>query len=246
MNIIHCKSIDDVIFRSTEIKQSVSQWGSAIIRGLVDPNPLRQAIPQIYDHLKTKEIKGTTTGDRNSVRKNSAKWSVGASTGAQIGNARLMITIYNPLGDEDLFGCQNAFRQMIDVRDAIRNDSQSTRDESLIGDAFNACRFQIYPKGGGFMLGHTDYVAEETALTQRVPLLQLLLFITQRHVDFEDGGAYLIHNGQTVDVESFAETGDIAIYDGNSFHGVADIDPHLPLNSVDPRGRIVGLVTIYK
>jgi hypothetical protein len=245
MNIIHCKSIDEVILRSAQIKQSVSESGSAIIRGLVDPQILRKAIPQIYDYLKTKEIKGTTAGDRATVRRNSAKWSVGANTGAQIGNARLMITIYNPLQDIDTFGCRIAFRQMIDVRDAIRNDSKSTRDEHLSEGAFNACRFQIYPEGGGFMLGHTDYVAEGTALTQRVPLLQLLLFITQRKVDFEDGGAYLIHNGQTIDVESFAETGDIAIYDGNSFHGVADIDPHLALNSANPRGRIVGLVTIY-
>jgi len=246
MNIFHCESIDNVILRSEEIKQSVSKSGSAIIRGLVDPQSLRKAIPKIYDYLKTQEIKGTTAGDRQSVRKNSAKWSVGASTGAQVGNARLMITIYNPLQDLDVFGCQSAFRQMIDVRDSIRNDLKSTRDEYLSENAFNACRFQIYPKGGGFMLGHTDYVAEETAMNQKVPLLQLLLFITQRNVDFESGGAYLIHNGQTIDVESYAETGDIAIYDGNSFHGVADIDPHLALNSIDPRGRIVGLVTIYK
>lgn len=246
MNIIHCDSIDEVILRSEEIKQSVGKSGSAIIRGLVDPQPLRKAIPKIYDYLKTQEIKGTTAGDRLSVRRNSAKWSIGASTGAQIGNARLMITIYNPLQDLDIFRCQSAFRQMIDVRDAIRNDLKSTRDEYLNENAFNACRFQIYPKGGGFMLEHTDYVAEETAQNQKVPLLQLLLFVTQRNVDFENGGAYLIHNGQTIDVESYAETGDIAIYDGNSFHGVADIDPHLALNSADPQGRIVGLVTIYK
>lgn len=246
MKIIYCESIDQVILRSAEIKHSVSESGAAIIRGLIDPQPLRNAIPQIYDHLKTQEIKGTTAGDRLSVRRNSAKWSVGASTGAQVGNARLMITIYNPLQDLDIFGCQSSFLQMIDVRDAIRNDSKSTRDENLSEGAFNACRFQIYPEGGGFMLGHTDYVAEETALNQKVPLLQLLLFITQRNVDFENGGAYLIHNGQNIDVESYAETGDIAIYDGNSFHGVADIDPHLALNSTDPRGRIVGLVTIYK
>ena len=245
MNIIHCESIDEVVLKSAKIKQLVSESGFAIIRGLIDPQPLRKAVPQIYDYLKTKEIKGTTGGDRASVRGNSAKWSVGANTGAQIGNARLMITIYNPLRDIDMFGCQNSFRQMIDVRDAIRNDSKSTRDEHLIGDAFNACRFQIYPEGGGFMLGHTDYVASESALSQRVPLLQLLLFITQRNIDFQNGGAYLLHNGQGVDVESYAKTGDIAIYDGHSFHGVVDIDPHLALNSANPRGRIVGLVTIY-
>jgi hypothetical protein len=245
MNIIYCESINEVILRSAEIKESVSESGAAIIRGLIDPQPLRNAVPQIYDHLRTQEIKGTTAGDRATVRRNSAKWSVGANTGAQIGNARLMITIYNPLRDKDIFGCQSAFRQMIEVRDAIRNDSISTKDENLSAGAFNACRFQIYPEGGGFMLGHTDYVAEEIALSQRVPLLQLLLFITQRSIDFQNGGAYLIHDGRTIDIESYAETGDIAIYDGNSFHGVADIDPHLALNSTDPRGRIVGLVTIY-
>lgn len=190
MKIFYCSSINEVLTKSSEIKETVAISGSAIIRGLVDPAPLRNAIPKIHKYLGNEKILGTTEGTQETVRKNSAKWSVGACTGAQIGNARLMISIYNPLAAPDVFDCHQSFNQMIDVRDAIRNDSRSTKDENLSGQAFNACRFQIYPSGGGFMLGHTDYVAEKTALTQKVPLLQLLLFVTQRKIDFQSGGGF--------------------------------------------------------
>lgn len=70
--------------------------------------------------------------------------------------------------------------------------------------------------------------------------------MTERGVDFQSGGAYLEHGNLHKDIEQYAKAGDVVIYDGKSFHGVADIDPHEPLNTQKIRGRIVALVTIYK
>jgi hypothetical protein len=60
------------------------------------------------------------------------------------------------------------------------------------------------------------------------------------------GGAYLVHDGQKIDIENLALPGDIVIYDGRSHHGVDDVDSEVPLDTTQIRGRVVALVTIYQ
>lgn len=246
MNILNITSLENLKENSDSIKQSVKNTGSILIRGLFSEANIREVIPKIYASLDASKPIGTTSGDRSLVRKNSFKWSVGGFNGAQMGNARLMVMAYNPLSSENIYNFHEKFEKLIEIRDIIRADGKSTSDRNLKGESFNACRFQIYPSGGGFMLGHKDYVAEETSMQNSAPLLQLLMFITERGIDFFQGGAFLTHNGLESDIEAYAKPGDIAIYDGQSFHGVKDIDPSLPLNTEKIRGRIVALVTIYK
>ena len=246
MNILNITSLDDLKKNSNIIKSLVSQNGSVLIRGLFDNKTIRNVIPKIFSSLDSSKLIGTTCGDSNLPRRNSFKWSVGGYTGAQIGNARLMIIAYNPLNAPDVFDFHNQFQRLIAIRDVIGGDGNSTNDDNLNGNSFNACRFQIYPSGGGFMLGHKDYIAEETSLYNGAPLLQLLLFVTERGKDFSEGGAYIINSGNELDIESYAQSGDIAIYNGQSFHGVKDIDPFMPLCTQKIRGRVVALVTIYK
>lgn len=224
----------------------VSQCGAVLIRGLFNGEDVRQVIPKINSSLDSLTLGGTVCGDNDIPRGNNFKWSVGAFSGAQIGNSRLMVIGYNPLNSPNVYGFHNYFHELIKIRDIVRGDSRSTADEYLQHNSFNACRFQIYPLGGGFMSGHRDYVAEQTSLQNGAALLQILMFVTQRGRDFQQGGAFLRHHDGELDIESFAESGDIAIYDGQSFHGVKDVDPFLPLCTHQIRGRIVALVTIYK
>lgn len=246
MNIFYIKNINDLIDKSNQIVAAVDFNGSVILRGLFDPDQMRNALAKIYNSLDSNRVLGTTAASKDDVRKNSLKWSIGGFTGAQKGNARFMLTVYNPLSSADIYGFHSSFRKLIDVRDALRSDGQSTHDKDLKDESFNGCRFQVYPRGGGFMLGHTDYVAESTFKLNKIPLLQLLLFVTERGVDFSEGGAFLQNNKQQLDIESIAKSGDIAVYNGKSFHGVKDIDPFLPLQLTEIRGRVVALVTIYK
>lgn len=247
MKILNVSSLGELRSRSAEIKRHVASEGAILIRGIFDQLKIRQSLKLVYAKLDNEcSILGTTQGSRKTVRENSLKWSVGASSGAQVGNARFMITAYNPISAEDIYGFRAHFTQLIAARDAIRDDNNNTFDESLSGESFNACRFQIYPNGGGFMLGHRDYIAETASKEQNVQLLQLVLFVTQRGIDFERGGGYLVHDHNHIDIEELAQSGDIAIYDGQSFHGVADIDPIKPVDTSKIRGRVVALVTIYQ
>ena len=246
MNIFHINNINDLIDQSTEIVTAVDSDGSVLLRGIFDPDQIRKALPEIYNWLNSNQALGTTAASKDDVRKNSLKWSIGGFTGAQKGNARFMLTVYNPLSSADIYGFHSNFRKLIDIRDALRNDGKSTHDNDLEGESFNGCRFQVYPRGGGFMLGHTDYEAESASSINKISLLQLLLFVTERGVDFAEGGAFLENNKQELDIESIARSGDVAVYNGKSFHGVKDIDPFLPLQLTEIRGRVVALVTIYK
>jgi len=246
MKILKIKTLKDLKKNALNIKNSVAKDGSIIIRGLFKADQIRSSLPLIYQEIDKKNIDGTTKGSKEKVRKNYIKWSVGGFSGAQIGNSRLMLTIYNSLANEDLFNFHKHFKKLITIRDVIRNDSKKTKDSYLKDGFFNSCRFQIYPKGGGFMSGHIDYVAEETSNLGGTKLLQMLLFITEKNKDFKEGGAYIQNGKNIIDTENFAKSGDIAIYDGNSFHGVKDIDPFMPLNTNKIRGRIVALVTTYK
>lgn len=246
MKVFEVASFHDLSFERENISKEVEHNNVALIRGMLDPNLIRESLAKFMKSVRDSEILGTTQGSSELVRRNSFKWSVGASTGAQIGNARLMVIGYNPIAAPDIFGFRSSFEILIKLRDCLRGDSICTNDESLNNGSFNACRFQLYPAGGGFMLGHVDYIAEKTSLDQRAPLIQLLVFLTERGVDFQTGGAYLVNGEKLIDVESYARCGDIAIYNGNSFHGVRDIDPDVPLSTSNLTGRVVGLVTIYK
>jgi hypothetical protein len=246
MKILKIASLDCVKKQSEIIKKSVIENGAIILRGIFDPNDMKTSLNFLYNALDGMPILGTTQGTRESVRKNTLKWSVGGSTGAQKGNARFMLTAYNPIFEDDIYGFRSNFIRLIQIRDAIRGDQKTTNDDSLSYQSFNACRFQVYPRGGGFMLGHRDYVAEQASLQQNAPLLQLLLFVTKRGVDFMTGGAYLVHDGQKIDIENLALPGDIVIYDGRSHHGVDDVDSEVPLDTTQIRGRVVALVTIYQ
>ena len=246
MKILEIASVEELKSQSQSIKESVADNGAILIRGVFQQDSMQSSLELLHNKLDGASILGTTQGTKDSVRKNTLKWSVGGSTGAQIGNARFMVTAYNPISEEDIYQFKTNFKQLIKVRDAIRDDKKSTNDLSLTGNSFNACRFQIYPKGGGFMLGHQDYVGVESSTKQNVSLLQLLVFVTQRGVHFQKGGAYLVHDGKKIDIESLALPGDIVVYDGKSYHGIDDIDPDLPIDSLKIRGRVVALVTIYQ
>ena len=246
MKVLKISSPKELKAKNREIKDSIINNGAVVIRGLFQQHSMQSALDLLHQELDSKIIIGTTQGTKASVRQNTLKWSVGGSTGSQIGNARFMVTAYNPIFQEDIYQFHNNFKRLIEVRDAIRDDEKNTNDSSLTGDSFNACRFQIYPTGGGFMLEHQDHVGVKNSSEQNGSYLQMLVFLTQRGVHFQKGGAYLVHNEQKIDIEGLTLQGDIVVYDGKSSHGVDDIDPDLPINSTKIRGRVVGLVTIYQ
>lgn len=93
-------------------------------------------------------------------------------------------------------------------------------------------------------------LAHATGSIARTPggtYLQPLLLVTEKGSDFSVGGAWIEHPDHgLLDLEAGAFSGDLLIYDGSTYHGVADIDPHLPPRLAPPMGRIAALATIYR
>ena len=75
---------------------------------------------------------------------------------------------------------------------------------------------------------------------------QLLLQLTEKGVDFEDGGAYVDVGDERLLYEGSCQTGDVIVYDGRSIHGVADIDPLKPLDLQRFTGRAVALASLFR
>jgi hypothetical protein len=74
----------------------------------------------------------------------------------------------------------------------------------------------------------------------------VLLELTEKGRDFIEGGAYVDLDEERVSYEDHCQTGDVIVYDGRSIHGVADIDPMLPLDLQRLSGRIVGMASLFR
>lgn len=100
--------------------------------------------------------------------------------------------------------------------------------------------FLHYPRGGGTMSTHADPVGEHQLA---VPILQL----SQRGRDHRTGGAFAIgEDGERVDVEARMRPGDVFLMNGEVMHGVAPIDPDVPLDWLSFQGRWIMLAAVIK
>jgi hypothetical protein len=246
MKILKIKNLEDIMYNSNYISNEIKKNGAIIIRNAFDKEKILFVLKKINQQIKKIKKIGTTAATKKTIRKNSCKWSVGGNSGAQIGLSRLMLILYNPISASDKYKFRSEFEKLIKIRDYIRNDGKLTNDKCLSGNYFNACRFQIYPKGGGFMIGHTDYDGVKNSKKIMKTYFQTLLFMTERGKDFKKGGAYILFKNKRIDIEKHVKRGDVVVYDGKSYHGVDDIDPNLPFSSNDLSGRVVALTTIYK
>ena len=71
--------------------------------------------------------------------------------------------------------------------------------------------------------------------------------MSKKGIDFETGGAFIEDKkGDRLNIDDSVEIGDIIVYDGQTFHGVEDIDPHRKLSLDVLNGRLAGFVSLYK
>ncbi|WP_338512248.1 hypothetical protein [Pseudomonas trivialis] len=237
-------NLGDVAALRQKIVDDVAQRGFTSLRGLISRTEIAQCLVTINEYANTREHLASSGVSPAQIRQNMSKWSIGGQSTSQSNLARFMLTIYNPLFQEDMFGLHKHFETLIDVRDILIGRARQ-KDEDLMPSRFNACRLQIYPAGGGFMGAHTDSRAEENLQKGSGPYIQLVMLLTEKGRDYQQGGAFVMKDEQFVDTESTSQAGDILVYDGSTMHGVADIDPAIRFNTSDLKGRVVALATIY-
>lgn len=242
--MFNLQTIGQLESHQNKIVEEVVQHGWSVVRGLFNREELREKLNLIYEAVNKSERLPSAGVPPEAIQKNVFKWSIGASSTSQGGIARMMLTVYNPLFAENTYGLHSIFSRLIEVRDALAQHSPLT-DVELAPDRWNSCRVQIYPAGGGFMSAHIDSRAASNLPPKQKAYIQLVLLLSERGLDYKTGGAFVYLNEDIFDSENNTKTGDIIVYDGNTMHGVADIDPAEVFNCKNLGGRAVALATIY-
>lgn len=228
--------------------ESVSKNSFEIIRGIVSPEDVKNGIAKMKQIFSVTNDHGSSDIAPEQILNNFQKWSVGSLSPKSDSSARLMRIFYNPLWSEDIYSLHGMFDKLVEVRNHLQGIDINYAKKVEENKLYSACRVQFYPKGGGFMQAHTDWVGvnnlEKTDVRQ---FIQILVVLSKRGEDFTRGGGFVTNSkGEKVYVEQDAELGDIIIYDGSTIHGCEDVDPHLPLDTTALEGRFVGIATLYK
>lgn len=83
-----------------------------------------------------------------------------------------------------------------------------------------------YPPSSGFLRNHSDgHPVKEF-------LLQYMININHKNLDYTDGGLYIKKNNKIIDIDSMLKPGSILFFDGSIEHGVD------PVNSNNEIGRL--------
>lgn len=231
-----------------EVWASLSRVGYAIIRGLATPAEVREAMAVARRSFST-ELDHPVVGESPSdVRENFQKWSVGSGAGPRRAESygRMIRVIFTPLMAEDRYGLHDLLRRLAVVRNALFGLPAEFAVDRVEDDRWTASRILQYPVGGGFIASHIDTGAVDALPSGVANYVQMLMVLTERGVDFERGGAWIESEGVRLDLESLVQLGDIVLYDEQTVHGVADIDPHRLLETTTLCGRVAGFANLYR
>jgi hypothetical protein len=242
-NLYFIRNVTELAAYSKEIVATVNEEGYATIRGMFDPKEIRTRLKLVIDDVSASEIRASSGVGSDEIKDNLVKWSIGGQSVVQSGLPRFMVSVYNTFFSEDKYGLHSNFETLIQVRDTLANRLPML-DDKLLPARYNGCRLQIYPAGGGFMGAHVDSRAMDTN-NGKNDYIQLVMLLTQKGKDYQSGGAYVVHRDRFIDVEADTLSGDVIVYNGDTIHGVADIDPQITFDRVRLKGRVVSLVTIY-
>jgi len=114
----------------------------------------------------------------------------------------------------------NCLRNLIEGEDVSRG---ITYDESGYGVYLSVSH---YPPSTGFLKYHSD------GHPVKGYLLQYMININHKNLDYSDGGLYVKKDGEVIDVDAMIEPGSVLFFDGSIEHGVE------PVTSKNEIGRL--------
>ncbi len=230
-----------------ELVARLETFHLARIRALVSPEEVDHARSRMAARFSADDDHATTGESPSQVRRNFQKLSVGRARHGGVDRPRFMRCFYLPMWDEDVFGMREIFRKVAQVRNLLGGHDLDHAIDDPEAVAWTASRIHHFPTGGGFMVDHRDTVLpalyEESGLGS---FYQPLVLLSQKGVDFEQGGGFARVGDERISYEDHSQKGDVVIYDTSTIHGVDDVDPHLPFRQDSLAGRMSGLVTMFK
>ncbi len=217
------------------------------IRGLFDPDEIRALKRGIAARFDAGNDRKHDPRDTEIIRTNFQKLQVGCSSGLGTRDlGRVLRMLFNPIFADDVFGMRAHFVHLARFRNLLYG---LERDFAVFGTddgLWTAARLHQYPRGGGFMSSHQDRFTQIVAIEAGLIYAQPFLLLTEHGVDFQSGGAFIDRGDERIYYEGGCRVGDVVVYNGQSVHGVADIDPLEPLDMSSFSGRVVAFAALYK
>lgn len=230
------------------VRRSLEEARFAIVRGVATPGEVRTVVERARAVFRPEDDRPVVGESTAEVRRNFQKWSIGTRGGGhrEYDYARLLRVIFTPFLDEDRYGVHDLLRRVAIMRNRFLGLPMEYAIDRIEDGLWTAARLQQYPAGGGFIQAHVDRATVNFVPSGAANYVQVLMVLTKRGVDFERGGAFLDDPAGRVDLESHVELGDLVVYDEQIVHGVADIDPHLVLDTTSLGGRVAGFANLYR
>lgn len=253
MNEIH-ELLNRVTFESREldtlpyeaIRRMLDEHALVRVRGLFDRAEVMTARRNLERRFDPRDDRKHDPRDAEAIRGNFQKLMVGGVTPSFSG-ARFLRMLYNPIFADDIYGMRALFVRLAGFRNLLYELPREFAVHGTDNGLWTASRVHQYPRGGGFMVAHRDDITAKVVREAGFKLyLQVYLIMSKKGEDFHTGGAFLDYQGQPVSYEEACDPGDVLIYNGNTLHGVADIDPLEPLDLTHFTGRIAAFVTLFK
>ena len=244
--IVECSDLNEQSM--AKIKATVEESHFCLVRGLTNPEIVREGMNRVHRHIERNEDSPTTGERADQVRgKVFMKMSIGNARHGGVERPRFKRALYSPYG-QNSFGLDPVFSQLARVRNFLAGKRADYALEVEEDGFWTASRMHHFPAGGGFMVLHRDTVLPAKLEENNFEggYFQPLAILSKKGEDFETGGGVAVIDGTSVEYEDYTELGDIAIYDALSEHGVNDVDSHIPYTQRSGRGRYSGLATLYK
>jgi hypothetical protein len=245
-NLIEITNCDELPL--TEVFSSLKENTFSIIRGIIEPESIKNSVSILKSKFNPVNDHPSTGEMPKDIMNNFQKLSTGGESNRYNNFPRFFRTLYNPMWSEDIYKMRNIFRQVARLRNQIYGLSIDFAINDIAENGYwTASRIHQYPLGGGFFIGHRDTTLLDVAKEKGTGFFQIILVMSKKGIDFETGGAFIEDKkGDRLNIDDSVEIGDIIVYDGQTFHGVEDIDPHRKLSLDVLNGRLAGFVSLYK
>ena len=236
MKIHYCDEVENIDLFA--LRKSIKKNTFAVIRGLFDENKIITKKKLYIDTFDYKNDIKHNPEDIHLAKTNLQKIVIGNEGGTW----RFYRKLYTPLFKEDKYHMHYEFKKLIKLRNIL-----SGRKTTFAPEGTWTCpMITHYPTGGGFLAKHRDVADNLHATDLGINFIQIIFIMSQKGIDFQTGGAYVIHNGETIYIEDECRPGDVVLYDGSTMHGVEVIDSDKMLDMTSTKGRYSAMVPLFQ
>ncbi len=240
---------DDDNFGIEDFIDCVKKNNTAAIRGLIGRDEASAAIRNVRENFDIDMDEKHDPSDYMRMTKYLQKVvSVESNpdadyVGNQLGrNLRMMI---DPLWGGDYLGMRDIFLRMVMFRNLLYGRDEDFASVDVTDGLWTASRIHHYESGKGYMEIHADKILSGVAQDSEMEgYFQVVLLLSEKNVDFFEGGGFAKLGNREIVLEEEFEIGDIVVYDGRIKHGVSMIDPGV--KSTPSSGRYAAFVSLYK